>query len=84
MKVDRKRCTGDLARSVSQIKPHTFLFVGLRCGGKPEARHQLIEATDEVTIATRKELVLMQWQHPVAQRLAACMTFNGRHFKHVL
>jgi hypothetical protein len=53
--------------------------VGLRSGGKSDVNDQLVETTDEATIATRNEHVRMQWQHLVAQRLAACMPFNGEH-----
>jgi hypothetical protein len=53
-------------------------------GGKPEARHQLVEAIDEAAVGIRNKLGCMQWQHPMAQPLAACMQYNGGHFKHVL
>jgi hypothetical protein len=53
-------------------------------GGKPEARHQLVEPIDEVAVGIRNELVHMQWQQPIAQRLAACMQSDDGNFKHVL
>jgi hypothetical protein len=52
-------------------------------GGKPEARHQLVEAIDETPAGIRDKLVRMQWQHPMVQ-LAACMQSNGGHFEHAL
>lgn len=39
-------------------------------GGKPEARRQLLEATDKATIGIRNEL--------------GCMQSDGGHFRHVL
>jgi hypothetical protein len=52
--------------------------------GKPVAGHKLVEATGEAAIGVRNELGRMQWQHSVAQRLAACMQSDGGHFEHAL
>jgi hypothetical protein len=46
-------------------------------GGKPETRHQLVEAIDEDTTGLRNEMGRMQWQHTMAQQLAECMQSNG-------
>jgi hypothetical protein len=32
-------------------------------GGKPEARHQLVEVINEAAVGIRNELGHMQWQH---------------------
>jgi hypothetical protein len=53
-------------------------------GGKPDARHQLVEAINEAIVGIRNELGCMQWQHSMAQRPAACMQPNGGYFEHVL
>jgi hypothetical protein len=53
-------------------------------GGKPEARHQLVEAIDEAAFDMRNELGRKQWQHSMVQRLPACIQSNGGHFEHVL
>jgi hypothetical protein len=44
-------------------------------GGKPEARHQVVEAIDEATVGIRNEL---------GEALAACMQSNGGHLERVL
>jgi hypothetical protein len=53
-------------------------------GDKPEERHQLVVTIDEAADGIRNELARMQWQHSMAQGLAACMQSNGGHLKHVL
>jgi hypothetical protein len=35
-------------------------------GGKPEARHQLVEAIDKATISIRNEMGCILWQHSMA------------------
>jgi hypothetical protein len=52
--------------------------------GKPEAWHQLVEAIDEAATGIRNKLGCMQQQGSMAQGLATCMQFNGRHFEHVI
>jgi hypothetical protein len=53
-------------------------------GGKPEARHQLVDAIDKATIGVKNKLRCMQRQYSIAQQLAACMQSNGGHFENVL
>jgi hypothetical protein len=53
-------------------------------GGKPEARHQLVEAVDEATIGIKIKLGCMQSQHPMAQQLVAYMQSYDGHFENLL
>jgi hypothetical protein len=53
-------------------------------GGKPEARHQLVERIDEPTIGVKNKLGCMQRQYSVAQQLAAHMQSDGGYFENVL
>jgi hypothetical protein len=36
-------------------------------GGKPEARHQTVQAIDEAAVGVQNEMGCTQWQHPMAQ-----------------
>jgi hypothetical protein len=50
----RKRWTGVLAHSLSLLADFSLwdsMMFRVYHGGKPEARHQLVEATDETTIS---------------------------------
>jgi hypothetical protein len=47
-------------------------------------RLQLVEAIPEVATGIGKEQGRIQWQHPVAQRLATFTQYDGGHFEHVL
>jgi hypothetical protein len=51
-------------------------------GGKPAARHQLVEATHKATVI-RNELECIQWQHSMAQQLGTCMRSDGGYYEHV-
>jgi hypothetical protein len=55
--MDRNKWTGGLAHLVSRLKPTRFVWAFMKWrmyhGGKPEARHQLVEAIDEATIGMR-------------------------------
>ena len=48
-------------------------------GGKPEGRHQPIEATNEADVGISNELALVQWQHKMTQELTACIQCDGGH-----
>ena len=53
-------------------------------GGKPEGRHQLVQAINEATVGIRNKLGRMQWQPSMAQGLAACIQCDGGDLGHVL
>jgi len=42
-------------------------------GGKPEGRHQLVEAINVAVLGISNELGRVQWQHLTAKRLATCI-----------
>jgi hypothetical protein len=50
-------------------------------GGKPEGRHQLVEAITEGAVGIGNEL---QWQTSMAKDLAACKQCEGGDFEHVM
>jgi hypothetical protein len=55
-------------------------------GDNPDATRQLVENiwVHEAVVRIRNELGRTQWQHSVAQRLAAFMDLSGGHFERVL
>jgi hypothetical protein len=52
--------------------------------GKPEGRHQLVEAINEAAVGIKNELERVQWQYSTEQRLAARTQCDGKHCEHVL
>jgi hypothetical protein len=50
-------------------------------GGKPEGRHQLVEAIAEGAVGIGNEL---QWQTSMAKGLAACIQCERGDFEHVV
>ena len=58
--------------------------LGVHRGDKPEGRLLLIEAITEGAVGTQNELGLMQWQHSVAQQMAACIQGDDGHFELLL
>jgi hypothetical protein len=47
--------------------------------GKAEARLQLLQAINETAVCIRNKLECMQWQHSLAQQVAACVQYNGAY-----
>jgi len=73
-----KKQTCGLDSSVTQTESLRFLSVRLHSimsdhGGKPEERHQLAEAINEVTFGIRNELGCIQCQNSMPQHVAACI-----------
>jgi hypothetical protein len=74
----------DLAFSVSQLKTirlllSRYMMLTVYDSGKPEARHQLVEATTGI----QNEIECIQWQNSMAKKLGACMQYDGGHAEHV-
>jgi hypothetical protein len=58
--------------AVTRLNPlDFFLWVRMKSrvyhGGKPEERHQLVEAINDAAIGIRNELGCKQWQHSTVQ-----------------
>jgi len=57
-----------------------FMKLRVYRGGKPEGRHQLVEAITEGAVGTGNEL---QWQTSMAKGLATCIQCEGGDFENV-
>lgn len=52
--------------------------------GKPDTREELTDRIVEATNSLKNELVAINWQHSMTQRIVVCLENGGSHFEQLL